>query len=279
VEGEPESEALRAAAAGSRPRELFEDLIEEQEEAYERLRPDLKEAARAAGVKVRRDDVQPAPAAATAPAAAAAAAAAAACALLAPQSAIPALIRTRPAGTQVGPEDAAPYFDFAAALRAAGGPRVASAEETFMRAFYEETVGKARQREKDAAKRRRAREKFSALLAHARDVDADTSWEWFKKEHRSDAAFQGAGADAKDLFYRHRDRLAAARPAADAAAAAAVAVAAAPASATGPAAEEGGGASAGSDRKRRSSGHGAEHGGGKRAKRSASAEEEEDGQL
>jgi pre-mRNA-processing factor 40 len=274
VEGEPESEALRAAAGGSRPRELFEDLIEEQEEAYERLKPELKEAARAAGVKARaagtaagRGNLGPLPL---------------------PQPLLARYlcpIRTHPHSSvrpparrkQVGPEDAAPYFDFAAALRDAGGPKVVSAEETFMRTFYEETVGKARQREKDAAKRRRAREKFSALLANARDVDADTSWEWFKKEYRSDAAFQAAGTDAKDLFYRHRDKLAAARPASDAAAAA---IAAAPASATGAAEGEGDGIEAGgsNDRKRRSSGHGAERGVGKRVKRSASAEEEE-GQL
>lgn len=76
------------------------------------------------------------------------------------------------------------------------------------RTYYDELLGKARQKEKDAAKRRRARDKFNSLLRHARDVNVDTSWDTFKREYRDDKEFREVGSsEAKDLFYKHIDKL------------------------------------------------------------------------
>lgn len=45
------------------------------------------------------------------------------------------------------------------------------------------------------------------MLRHARDVTSTSSWDFFKREYREESAFKAVGSDAKELFFKHLDKL------------------------------------------------------------------------
>jgi pre-mRNA-processing factor 40 len=69
---------------------------------------------------------------------------------------------------------------------------------TRRRAYWEEQVGKAKQREEEEeARRKRAKDRFTSLLRHARNLDASTTWEEFTADYEREKEFKEVGRVTK----------------------------------------------------------------------------------
>ncbi|WIA16549.1 hypothetical protein OEZ85_013221 [Tetradesmus obliquus] len=173
IEESEEYQAVKKNAAGSRPKELFEDVILELEEEWDKAKPLLKEALRAAGWAAAADSSYEAYLEALA-------------------------VQQQQQDGEAAKEGAAELASKLAAMR-----------DSHKRCYFEEQVGRAKEKAAEAEKKKRkAADKFAAFVRSAEGLYASTTWEEFEDAFKGEAEFVAVGAEvAHKLFDEHIERL------------------------------------------------------------------------
>eukprot|EP00775_Hariotina_reticulata_P012499 gene12499-12634_t len=170
VEDMPQYIAVKKNTSGSRPRELFEDLILELEEEFDKARPLLKEALKQAGWSAAPDSSY-----------------VEYCEVLEKQ-----------AGAAADPEGTEGSESKLAAIR-----------DSHKRSYFEELVGRAKEKAAEAdKKKKRAVDKFMSFINSAEGLYSNTTWQEFEEAFKNEAEFKAVGLEAAhQLFDQHLEKL------------------------------------------------------------------------
>ncbi|KAL3141198.1 hypothetical protein ABBQ38_003538 [Trebouxia sp. C0009 RCD-2024] len=160
-----DNDVLRAVeknSSGSRPKELFEEVLEEVDKQWEADRLVLKDVVKTDSISVAIDTT---------------------------------------------------YEDFLEALQAKSSKQIADIKEPMRQLFYQELVGKAKERAaREEAKKAEARDEFTRLLRHTKSLKLDSTWEDIKPDLETHAAFKDIPDEEErqqlfaDYIQRKRDK-------------------------------------------------------------------------
>ncbi|KAF6257845.1 hypothetical protein COO60DRAFT_1701643 [Scenedesmus sp. NREL 46B-D3] len=179
IEDSQEYQAVKKNASGSRPKELFEDIILELEEEWEKARPLLKEALRAAGWTATAE------------------------------SSYEGYLEALAGQQQQQDGEAADGGEGVKRGAAESAAKLAAMRDSHKRCYFEEQVGRAKEKAAEAdKKKRKAADKFASFVRSAEGLYVSTTWEEFEEAFKTEAEFVAVGAEvAHRLFDEHIEKL------------------------------------------------------------------------
>eukprot|EP00191_Tetraselmis_sp_GSL018_P019477 CAMPEP_0177582924 /NCGR_PEP_ID=MMETSP0419_2-20121207/3030_1 /TAXON_ID=582737 /ORGANISM="Tetraselmis sp., Strain GSL018" /LENGTH=858 /DNA_ID=CAMNT_0019072245 /DNA_START=64 /DNA_END=2641 /DNA_ORIENTATION=- len=154
VEDEPVYKAIEGNLSGSRPKELFYDVVEELDEQYDKDRSVLKSAVKEADISVSTEDTFP------------------------------------------------PFLE---AVDKAS-EEAASVPEASKKLYFEELLGKAKEKAaKEEKRRRQARDAFLSMLQKSRSVTLESTWDSVKEMFEGEPEFKSLESDEvrQELLQQH----------------------------------------------------------------------------
>lgn len=104
------------------------------------------------------------------------------------------------------PTPSTSYSDFLEVLEAAD-KKLHTYHQSYKRSYYEELVGRAKQKAEESDKRkRRARDEFASFLRHAKGIYHDTPWEDFEATFEKEPEFKAVSGTAKHAVETHETK-------------------------------------------------------------------------
>ncbi|KAJ9533372.1 hypothetical protein QJQ45_026392 [Haematococcus lacustris] len=172
--------AVERNTQGSRPRELFEDLLEDMEAEYEKAKVVLRDVCKEVEVVVTSS---------------------------ATYEEVAAQLEDKAGDRLIKVEEGFSlehhhfYVGGTAPTNTATSPATAAAWPG-RRCWFEEQQGRARLlEEQEAARQKKARERFGSLLRHARGLGPASTWEDFVADHEKDKDFKEVGSEVAHTMF------------------------------------------------------------------------------